>query len=296
VVSCTNKDHLASWPACRRARIPSVWWVNDILSRDFFPWIVRRTFVRQARRGATRLVAVSEYVRNVLLRHALFPGRVVTIHNGIPLERYQRRPRGFLRALLNLGPDEFLLGVAGRFTPWKGQDFFVRLAEAWVKRSRPGHFVLIGHSFNEDQPFERQLRDEVRGRGLDERVHFVPFQSDIAAALSDLDVFVHTSTKPEPFGRVLIEAMAVEVPVIAANHGGVPEIVTHGVNGLLAAPGTLRAYLSAMEALHRDERLRTRFAAAGRARVVDQFPIARVRAGFDQLFTAIGAGWSGEEQ
>src|SRR5690606_8482583 len=67
VVSCTNKDHFAAWPACRAAGVPSVWWVNDILSRDFFPWAARRAFHAQARRGASRLIVVSEFARRALV-------------------------------------------------------------------------------------------------------------------------------------------------------------------------------------------------------------------------------------
>ncbi|MBL9126609.1 MAG: glycosyltransferase family 4 protein, partial [Verrucomicrobiales bacterium] len=197
VVSCTNKDHFAAWPACRAVRIPSVWWVNDVLSADFFPWAARRAFGLQARRGASRLVAVSDFARRALLRQNLAPESVVAIHNGIPLERYSRQPRGTLRAIVSARDDEPLVGAVGRFTPWKGQDFFLRLAENWCRSHPSGQFVLVGHAFNEDQPFEYALREFVRSRGLRERIHLVPFQRDVSGALSDLDLLVHTSTKPE---------------------------------------------------------------------------------------------------
>lgn len=287
VVSCTNKDHFAVWPACRAAGVPSVWWVNDIVSKDFFPWAALQAFRHQARRGADRMVVVSEHARQALIGLGLAADRVVAIHNGIPLERYCRHPRGTLRRMLNLPENEALVGVLGRFTPWKGQELFVQLAEAWCRESGRGHFVLIGHAFNEDQPFEERLRDFVRDRKLRDRVHFVPFQREVAASLSDLDLLLHTSLKPEPFGRVIIEAMAVGVPVIAARAGGVPEIIEHWKNGLLAEPGNVASYREWLGRVLQDEALRASLAAAGRETVMNRFPVTRVRADFDRLFEGL---------
>lgn len=287
VVSCTNKDHFAVWPACRDAGVPSVWWVNDILSADFFPWAARRAFRHQARRGATRLVVVSDHARESLVQLGLAPERVVAIHNGIPLDRYCRHPRGTLRRMLNLTDDEFLIGVVGRFTPWKGQDLFLRVAESWCRESARGHFVLIGHAFNEDQPFEERLRNFVREKGLRDRVHFVPFQREVAAGLSDLDLLLHTSIKPEPFGRVIIEGMAVGVPVIAAKAGGVPEIVEHWRNGLLVEPGAVGGYVELVKTVMRDDALRASLSASAIKTVAERFPVARVRADFDRLFDGL---------
>lgn len=286
VVSCTNKDHFAAWPACRTARIPSVWWVNDILTRDFFPWTARRAFLLQARRGASRIVVVSEYARQALLQQRLPPDQVTTIHNGIPLDRYRRQPRGTLRNMLSITDAEPLVGVVGRFTPWKGQDLFLRVANAWCQTSPSGRFVLIGQAFNEDQGYEQKLRDFIRTRGLRERVHVIPFQREITLSLSDLDLLVHPSLKPEPFGRVLIEAMAVGVPVLAARAGGVPEIITHQENGLLAEPGDDADYLRQLRAVLPDSDLRDRLRLAGQATVHSRFSVSRVREAFDAMFDA----------
>lgn len=286
VVSCTNKDHFAAWPGCRNGQVPCIWWVNDVLSPEFFPWAARRLFCLQSRRGANRLVVVSNYARRALEREGARAEQIVTIHNGIPVERYQRRARGTLRRLLNMNQADnaWLAGVLGRFTPWKGQDFFLNIAEAWCRKRPQGHFVLIGHAFNEDQRFEQDLRERVKQQGLRERIHFVPFQSDVVSVLSDLDVLLHTSRKPEPFGRVIIEAMATGVPVIAARDGGVPEIISHGKDGLLATPGDPGHYLAQMETLYADAALGSRMATAARETVLARFSLARVQSDFDALF------------
>ena len=192
-------------------------------------------------------MAVSEYARRALLQEGLPERLITTIHNGLPLEHYRRTEPGFLRNQLGLPPHQPLAGLVGRHTPWKGQDFFLRLAQAWIRQNQTGHFVLIGHAFNEDQAYEAALRRFVSEHGLSARVHFLPFQQNMAAVLSDLNLLVHASVLPEPFGRVIIEAMAVGTPVLAARAGGVPEIITHEVTGWLAEPGHLESYLAQLQ-------------------------------------------------
>lgn len=287
LLSCTNKDHFVAGRVARFASLPSVWWVNDILSADFFSWPVRKVFVRQANRFASRLVPVSDFGRAALRREGVPGDRIKTIHNGIPLDRYRRTPGGNLRRELGVPDGTPLIGLVGRITPWKGQDLFTRIASEWAGQNRPGRFVIIGRAFNEDAPFEAALREFIRVEKLESRVQFVAFQSDIAAALSQLDVLLHCSTKPEPFGRVIIEAMAVGTPVIAARAGGVPEIITAGVNGGLALPGNLADYMAELISLLGDDRQRTDWTRAGRATVEQHFTLERVFADFETLLAAL---------
>jgi glycosyltransferase involved in cell wall biosynthesis len=287
VVSCTNKDHFAATAAARGTGARCVWWVNDIVSADFFPRLARRAFHARARRGAARLVTVSEVGRRALLAEGLPAGLVTVIHNGLPPERYRRGPRGALRRLIGAGEGDFLAGIVGRFTPWKGQDLVLRVARRWRAAGVPGRFLLIGHAFNEDQPYEAALKDYIREHALADTAHLVPFQPDIAAALGDLDALVHASVKPEPFGRVIIEALAVGVPVAAARAGGVPEIVTDGADGLLVTPGDEAGYDAALRRLAAEPDLAARLAEAGRRTFERRFTVARVRADFEALFAEV---------
>jgi len=287
VISCTNKDHFCVSAIAATRRPPAIWWVNDIISRDFFPWIARNVFCRRARQ-ARRLVVVSDFARAALIQEGLPAALVTTVHNGIPLDRYVRGDRDWWRREQGLPLDEPVIGIAGRLTPWKGQDFFLRLAQAWIRKNARGHFVLIGRAFNEDQAYETALHRFVTENNLARRAHFIPFQNDIAAALGGLDVLVHASTRPEPFGRVIIEAMAVGVPVLGARGGGVPEIITEGVNGLLATPGHLPDYLGQLEKLIGSSALAASLAAAGRRTVESKFTVELVRAGLEQIVEEAG--------
>lgn len=287
LLSCTNKDHFAAGAAAQTTGLPSVWWVNDIISADFFSWPVRRVFVAKAQRLATRLAPVSDFGRAALVLEGVPAERIETIHNGIPLDRYQRGTSTLLRDQLKISPGEPLFGLVGRITPWKGHELFLRLAAEWARSGQPGRFAIIGRAFNEDEPFLASLREFVRQRKLEGRVHFVAFQADIAATLSQLDVLLHCSTKPEPFGRVLIEAMAVGVPVIGARAGGVPEILTDYTNGLLATPGDAADYLRHMKMMVDHRTVAEKLAAEGRRTVERRFTLERVFADFARLIDGV---------
>ncbi len=290
LLSCTNKDHFVAGSVARDLGIPSAWWVNDILSADFFGWPVRRAFVSRARRLRPHLAAVSEFGRAALLREGVPADAVRTVHNGIPLTRYRRDERRPLRAQLSLNGNEPLVGIVGRITPWKGQDIVLRVANQWIREGHPGHFAVIGAAFNEDAPFEAHLRETAHKYGILDRFHFVPFQPDIVSALSSLDLLIHASTKPEPFGRVLIEAMAVGVPVIGARAGGVPEIVTDGVDGALVTPGDVSGYVHAL-ARGLQPGVSRAWTEAGIRTVRERFGMERVFADWHRLLTEAVGGF-----
>ncbi len=275
VVSCTNKDHFVAARACRGSDARSVWWVNDLLTKDFFPAPARAAFRKYAGQ-AHRLVAVSNCVRGALASLLLPQRRLATVHNGIPLENYQRTEGGALRGPLGIPAGAALFGFAGRLTPWKGARLFLEIAEAWIGAGGAGHFVVIGAAFNEDQAHEKELREFVAGRNLGGRVHFVGFQRKMAAALSDLDGLLHTSLKPEPFGRVIIEAMAVGTPVVAAEAGGAREIISPGRDGWLARPGDVGEYVERLGRIWPMSPATAAMTSAGQARVRDQFNLGRV--------------------
>jgi len=106
-------------------------------------------------------------------------------------------------------------------------------------------------------------------------VHFVGYRPDTARMLAAMDLLAHTSTSPEPFGRVLIEGMAMARPVVASEAGGVSEIVQHGETGLLAPPGDVNGFAQAMLDLLSDRQKAAAYGRAGRQRVEALFTIER---------------------
>lgn len=137
--------------------------------------------------------------------------------------------------------------LIGRFNSWKGQEVLLR-ALALLPADQRGRLSvrLVGSVFGEQQHFADKLRRVIAEEGLSEVVTMWPFAPDPYEHYSWADAVVVPSIKPEPFGLVAIEAMAAGRPVIAANHGGLSEIVVDGVTGTLVAPGSIEALASAI--------------------------------------------------
>ncbi len=133
-----------------------------------------------------------------------------------------------------------IVGIVGVLARWKGQIEFLRMARELCDRGSPAHFVVLGAQIYDttgDQGYEAELKILARDLGIDSRVSFLGFRRDSAPLLSSMDVLVHASIRPEPFGRVIIEAMASGTPVTASAAGGPLEILEHAKTGLLHQPG-----------------------------------------------------------
>ncbi|MDN5763480.1 MAG: glycosyltransferase family 4 protein [Microlunatus sp.] len=154
------------------------------------------------------------------------------------------------------------LGMMGRLAAWKGQHIFLD-AFARVAQDRAVRAKIIGSAMFGEQVYERELHEQVERLGIAELVEFRGFRPDVEAEIAALDVVVHASVSPEPFGQVVIEAMALRRPVIAARAGGPSEVITDGHDGLLVSPGDVTGYAEAMRRLIDDPRLGYELAEAG---------------------------------
>jgi glycosyltransferase involved in cell wall biosynthesis len=133
--------------------------------------------------------------------------------------------------------------------------------------------VVVGEAlFEADLRYAETLGRLVETLGITSRVEFRGFVEDVSRELARLDILVHASVLPEPFGQVVLEAMAAGLPVVAANAGGPAEVVTDEVNGLLYPTGDERALANALRRLAGDPALRDQLGQAGRARALDFSP------------------------
>jgi glycosyltransferase involved in cell wall biosynthesis len=181
------------------------------------------------------------------------------------------------------------IALVGRITRWKGQHVFLEAA-AWVHRRFPqARFQIVGAALFDEKAYEREVRELAVRLGTEKYVQFLGFRSDIARYMAGIDLLVHASITGEPFGQVIIEAMACGKPVVATNGGGVPEIVLHGETGLLVPMGDAGAMASAICQFLADPEMAGTFGERGRNRVVEQFTIEhtvkKVQQVYDQLLT-----------
>ena len=160
------------------------------------------------------------------------------------------------------------VGIVGRLDPWKGQHVFL---QAFAKAFPDGReeAILVGTSLFGAEEYREQLERQAADLGLDGRVDFRGFRRQVEDELRRLDVLVHASTIPEPFGQVVVEGMAMGLPVVAADAGGPAEVIADGVNGLLYPPGDVDELAILLRRLATDAALRERLGEAARVRAED---------------------------
>jgi glycosyltransferase involved in cell wall biosynthesis len=265
------KAHLLGGLAGRLVGVPVIWHLRDFPPRGW----AGRTFREAARRLPEVILAPSDAVTASIRLPGLTRGRVVPdpvdldgFHPGIRADRFRRE--------LGIEDDEPLIGMVGHLTPWKGHELFLQIARAVADRMPGSRFVVAGGPIYETHGhagYAETLRRKASASGLSQRVTFLGIRDDIPELLAGLDVLVHAPIAPEPFGRVLAEAMAVGRPVVAARCGGIPEVVEDGVTGFLVAPGDVVAFTTAVERLLVDPGLRRRLGEAGRRRATLRFGV-----------------------
>lgn len=131
---------------------------------------------------------------------------------------------------------------------------------------------MIGSAMFGEQEYVDEVRREIRHLGLEDVVEIRGFVEDVFGALSEMDILVHASLSPEPFGQVIVEGLAAGVPVIATRDGGPSEILTHGVDGLLYEPGDVRGLAELLQRLSAEPKLREQLRDRGRRRARDFSP------------------------
>lgn len=171
-------------------------------------------------------ICISEAIRRDFLRQGIPAAKLHRVYNGVDLDHF-RPPLEDSRP-----EDEFTVVQIGRMVAWKGQEVFLRAATIVRKNNPRVRFILAG-----DGPDREALTALAAGLGIDQEVRFTGTVKDIRPLLAASDVVVLPSLEPEPFGRVVIEAMAMGRPVIASDLGGPREIISPPRDGLLVGPG-----------------------------------------------------------
>ena len=193
---------------------------------------LERLLWRFVLRGADRIVACSESLRATATTFCSAADRSgVTIHNGVDVDQLHADSKRSIIPPDFLPARPFILSV-GTFEHRKGQDVLVRAFEAVVRTFRDLDLVMVGRS----GPTKESLRALVHDLGLEDRVRFVPDlpHGQVLRLVEKAMLFVSPS-RSEPFGIALLEAGAFGVPVVACTVGGVPEFITHDLNGRLVA-------------------------------------------------------------
>ena len=247
--------------------------------------VLRERLNRWTARLDDRVIAVCEVARRAEIERArVSPDHVVTIYNGIDVERFSAigAESGIrVRQEFGIPAGVPLIGAVGRLHPQKDFAGLLQSMAAVQKHISPARLLLTG---------EGELRDDLetqaRSLGISEIVTFAGFRSDVPEILAACDVFVLPSLW-EGLPNVVLEAMALGLAVVATRVGGVPEIVIDGETGLLVPPGEPETLAEALVRLLRDPDLRSRMGRAGRRRVEQRFSASQMVCETEALYEAL---------
>ena len=270
---------LAAW----LAGVPHVWHMREMFDEFRSGW---KLYWRYLHAFSTRIPCMSEAIA------AQFPNRSKTcvLFDGLPLEEYPRaalNSRSEAKAKFQLGTAP-VIGCVGRIKfVRKGQEVLVQAAALLKQRGLAAKLLLVGAPAPGNEEHGERLRNLIHDLGLDGDVVLTGELADPKPAYAAMDIFVLPSAQAEPFGLVVLEAMAMGCPVVATAIGGPLSIVAEGETGFLVPPGDAKALADKLEVLLRDNALRERMASAGRARLEDKFSFANTVNELEVLYSEV---------
>lgn len=212
---------------------------------------------------SSKVIAVSRVVKNRLIGLGVNSELIEIIYNGIAADDIETRGKN------QSGSVTF--ANIGQFVPWKKQFLFIEAAERFLQDGQKAQFILIGDDiFGRDSRYKKWIIEIVKASSFASNIKIVSWQDDLNLYWPVIDCLIHT-TDAEPFGRVIIEAMAHGVPVIATAGGGPAEIITNGSTGLLFDPDDLEGLIWAMKTISDDRELAHNLARNAKEEIVSNF-------------------------
>ena len=276
----------------RSAKAPVVWHIRDFLGSR----AVMSKALRWASSGAAAAIAISDAVRRDAVE-LMDPVPVERVYNAIDVDRFSPGEADAAKLDRDAGlppaaSGTLRVGLVATYARWKGQMLFLEAA-ARLAAARPGspmrYFIIGGPIYHTagSQFSTEELRARIASLGLADRAGLIPFQMELAPVYRALDLVVHASTKPEPFGRTIVEAMACARPVIVSRDGGAAELFTEGLDAVSFAPGDAPSLAAAMEDLATDPARRRRIAQAARESAVQRFSRPRLAREILELYDRV---------
>jgi glycosyltransferase involved in cell wall biosynthesis len=252
-----------------------IWHIRDNMKSK----LLQKILVRQS----DNIVCNSKYIYNQILtpenkKQLVYGG--INSNDWSPPEIYTET----LKKELGLGNDISLITQVGQLTKWKNHFDFIKTAKIITQYTQKVHFLIIGEDLSgREAKYKKELKENIERLSLHHYFSFLGNRQDMKELMSQMDILIHPAIN-EPFGRVLIEAMAMEKPVVAYNCGGPKEIVTDNKTGYLVEPGDFAGLADKTIHLLQNSELRKQFGKAGRRRVIEKFNIERYVREMEKVF------------
>ena len=221
----------------------------------------------------TSVLTITERMRGLVIRNvAINPDKVRVLYNGYDVDklRSDSEPTTAIRYKWGIPEQAFVVGITGRLESGKGQHLLISAAQKLIENIPDLYIMIVGDETVNLRGELARLKNMASETGLHDRVIFTGFQHPLGTIVPAFDVSV-LATKKETFGGVIVEAMALGIPVVGTNAGGVPEIIETGVTGLLIKPEDPVDLASAIQTLYDNPDMRRRFSTEGVEKVRTQF-------------------------
>lgn len=265
---------------------PLIYHLRDILSEEHFSKVNIWVAVALANYCATRVIVNSKATKSAFIQAGGAQNLVEVIYNGFSLKGYPicTVETQALRHQLNL-EHKFVIGHFSRLSPWKGQHVLIEaLADC---ETESAIVLLVGDALFGEDEYVQQLHEKVELLGLSDRVYFLGFRPDIPQLMAACDLVVHSSVAPEPFGRVIVEAMLAGTPVVAAAAGGAMELIEVGETGWLSPPGDSEALTSLINRLIQEPEASAKVAQRAFKQARERFGIAQAMEQVERLLESV---------
>jgi glycosyltransferase involved in cell wall biosynthesis len=272
IIHCNSlRAVLAIMPILIKLKIPCVWHNHDILR----PTFLNQVLVRMASWKASRIICVSNAVKINTIKLGVSSKKINVIYNGLGNNIIQNSSvQDRFRKKFNINENFKLVGMLGPITEWKGQHVLIEAAPLVIKQFKHVQFIIAGGVIAQrDLEYKKRITKLIKKHRLEKNVLLVGFQKDQFAVISDTDIIVHCSIREDPLPTVILEAMALEKPVVGSNVGGVPELIQDGVNGILIPPNSPEKLAKAILTLLRELKVATEMGRRGKKIAGQKFKI-----------------------
>ena len=255
--------------AAKLAGIPIICAVQNLRGKR----AINRTFAK----FADRVIVVSKAVEELMIKNGIAKHKIRLIYNPIEMDNYipSKQAGSDFRREFGLAEDHFVIGIIGRIMSWKGHHVIIEALAHIAQSEEKARLLIVGDLSSPDpdmweRDYLEKIKEQISRLQLEEKVIFTGYRSDVWNAFNAIDVLALPSNV-EPAGRVVIEAMAMEKPVVATNAGGPPEVVVDGVTGFLVPLEQPLAFASRILTLAQDRELAHNMGKKGRERVEKLF-------------------------
>ena len=267
--------------AAQIAGVPCI--VHERGINEYFSWL-DRTLGRRA----AMIIPMSKSITGFMVQGGVAPDNIRVLYDGLDPKRVKpARTPEVLRKEYGLRPDQPVIGIVGNVRVWKGQETVVR-ALIEVARVHPDVVCFfVGASTPGDKPYQDKLTGLIAEAGISANVRFTGYQSDPASFVNMMSIVMHASIAPEPFGMVVLEAMAQRKPIIGSRAGGVVEMVVEGETGYTFPPGDHMELAARLIELLGDPNRAARMGEAGYQRLLDSFSIEQYMSGIHSVYHSI---------